>query len=164
MTHCDIIVETLERGLGMMQRELADFSDADMLVRPAPVANHAEWMLGHLCKSECHMLGACGVDVTDALPAGFAECYPQVKGQLNEVANPMGKAALLELFGKVRQRTIAFVKSAGDVALLKEIPSPFNKGTMTTVGFIVTMPSLHASMHIGQMQVIRRALGKPVLF
>jgi len=164
MTHSDVIVEILERSLAMLQKALTDFSDADMLVRPTPTANHAEWMIGHLCKSESFMLGACGGDTADLLPAGFADCYPQVKGQLPEVANPLGKQALIDLFTKVRGRTIAFVKAAGEEALLKQVPSPFNKGSMTTVMFMLMMPSLHGSLHLGQIQVIRRVLGKPILF
>ena len=33
-----------------------------------------------------------------------------------------------------------------------------------TVGFMIHMPAMHAGVHIGQIQVARRNLGKPVLF
>ena len=36
----------------MLQFTLGDFSDADMLARPAPSANHAAWQLGHLIAAE----------------------------------------------------------------------------------------------------------------
>ena len=31
---------------------LSDLSDADLLVRPSPAANHLAWQLGHLISSE----------------------------------------------------------------------------------------------------------------
>jgi len=163
MTHCDLIVEILERGQGMLQRTLADFTDADMLARPTEHANHAEWMLGHLCRSESFMMHAAG-GTPIVLPEGFQERYPQSKEHENDVTQPMGKETLLALYGMVRARTIEFVKSLNDADLAREIPSPFTKGTNTSVGFMLHMPALHTSMHVGQMQVIRRKLGKPILF
>lgn len=151
MTHCDVIVEILERGHGMLNRTLADFTDADMLVRPAERANYAEWMLGHLCRSESFMTGAAGGAPIE-LPAGFAEKYAQSKKHAADVLEPMGKDALLALFDKVRGRTIEYVKSISDADLTREIPSPFAKGANTTVAFMLHMPALHAATHIGQIK------------
>jgi hypothetical protein len=164
MKQSDVFAELLDRGHQMLRRTLADFSDADMLVRPAPHANHAEWMLGHLCRSEAFMLGAAGGHAEGLLPLGFGDHYPQSKEHENEVVQPLGKVVLLEQFAAVRSRMIEFVRGLGDADLLKEVPSPFNKGSNTTVSFIIQMPGMHASMHVGQMQVIRRVLGKPILF
>src|SRR5438034_1340308 len=36
---------------------LGDLSDADLLVRPVPAANHIAWQMGHLIDSESHLLG-----------------------------------------------------------------------------------------------------------
>ncbi len=163
MTHCDTLVEILERGHGMLDRTLSDFSDADMLVRPCDHANHAEWMLGHLCRSESLMLQHCGGTPIE-LPAGFAEKYAQSREHEATVTDPMGKEALVALFRKVRGRTIEFVKSIKDADLAREVPSPFANGTNITVAFMLHMPALHLATHVGQMQVIRRKLGKPILF
>lgn len=163
MTHCDTIVEILERGHAMLGRTLADFTDADMLVRPCDHANHANWMLGHLCRSESFMLNACGGTPIE-LPAGFAEKYAQSREHEADVTEPLDKETLASLFAKVRGRTIEHVKSIKDADLSREIPSPFAKGMNTTVAFMLHMPALHLATHVGQMQVIRRKLGKPILF
>jgi len=42
----------------MMGWYLGDLSDADLLVRPVPNANHIAWQLGHLISSEKHLLGS----------------------------------------------------------------------------------------------------------
>ena len=36
---------------------LSDLSDADLLVRPVPGANHIAWQLGHLIDSEKNFMG-----------------------------------------------------------------------------------------------------------
>ena len=51
-----------------------DLSDADLLTRPVPGANHANWQIGHLIVAETKMMGACGAAMPE-LPAGFAERY-----------------------------------------------------------------------------------------
>ena len=58
----------------MMGWYLGDLSDADLLVRPVPNANHIAWQLGHLISSEKHLLGSQEIGaVWPELPAGFAE-------------------------------------------------------------------------------------------
>ncbi len=54
---------------------LADLSDADLLVRPAPAANHIAWQLGHLIASEQWMLTKVPGVKPPELPAGFAEAH-----------------------------------------------------------------------------------------
>ena len=56
MTAKDAIRQSLQgsqRVLGML---LDDLSDADLLVRPAPNANHIAWQLGHLIATESRLL------------------------------------------------------------------------------------------------------------
>src|SRR4051794_12687205 len=46
MTTTELMADVLAQNLEVVKSTLADFSDADMLVRPAPAANHAAWQLG----------------------------------------------------------------------------------------------------------------------
>jgi len=48
MTAKDAIKELFKGNASIMDTYLADLSDADLLVRPVPAANHAAWQLGHL--------------------------------------------------------------------------------------------------------------------
>ena len=48
----DVIQTSLNATKNMVDMYLADLSDADLLVRPVPVANHIAWQLGHLISSE----------------------------------------------------------------------------------------------------------------
>jgi hypothetical protein len=165
MTSIDVLCQMLDMNHDMLKRTLADFSDADMLVRPAPAANHACWQLGHLCASECRMISAVkGDGSTNVLPAGFAEKFNKETARVDDAAKFVARAELLETFARVRANTTAIARSIDERDWLKEIPSPFRAGQQTTISFMLHMPALHTTMHIGQFQVIRRVLGKPLLF
>ena len=56
MNTIQLLADVLNRNLEMLKATIADFSDADMLARPVPSANHAAWQLGHLINSESNML------------------------------------------------------------------------------------------------------------
>ena len=57
--------------LGMF---IADLSDADLLVRPAPTANHIAWQLGHVIGSEQYFITKIGAAASlPKLPDGFTD-------------------------------------------------------------------------------------------
>ena len=58
MTGKDAIKYALRSTHGMVGMYLGDLSDADLLVRPVPGANHIAWQLGHLIVAEQHLLAA----------------------------------------------------------------------------------------------------------
>ena len=47
-TDKDLIADIYRRQGQLLAGHLADFSEADMLVRPAESANHAAWQVGRL--------------------------------------------------------------------------------------------------------------------
>ena len=71
MAHKQMLAEVFASNLEMLKMTLADFSDADMLVRAVPKANHALWQLGHLVNSEVTLVGTSVPGSMPALPAGF---------------------------------------------------------------------------------------------
>ena len=48
MTGRDAIKAALEASKGNLEWYVSDFSDADLLVRPVPGANHAAWQIGNV--------------------------------------------------------------------------------------------------------------------
>jgi hypothetical protein len=157
----EFIVGGLQQSLGMVKMHLADMSDADLLTRPVPGANHANWQLGHVIASEWGMLGACGAKMP-ALPAGFAERYGKENAKEDNPGKFACKAELVELLEKTRSGTVAFVKAATAAQL--EATSPVMPEMFPTVGALLGMSLSHDAMHMGQIQVVRRKLGKPHLF
>jgi hypothetical protein len=148
----------------MLKMTLADFSDADMLARPAPKANHALWQLGHLVNSETKMLGAIAPGTMPALPAGFEERFGHDRTGCDDAARfGFNKAQLLDMMAGARKAAIAWVSKVKLPELDKPSPEPI-RSYAPTFGHLAMMVVGHTAMHVGQFQVIRRALNKPVLF
>jgi hypothetical protein len=75
----------------------------------------------------------------------------------------VNKAELLQLFEKTRRATVAWVKTLSPQDHLTPTPEKI-RGWAPTVGILPVALSGHLAMHVGQIQVLRRKLGKPVLF
>jgi hypothetical protein len=163
MTPNDAIAACLERDVQMLQFTLGDFSDADMLARPAPNANHAAWQLGHLIAAEVGAGNAAKPGSMPELPAGFAERFSKDKARSDNPADFPTKAELLAQFERVRRATVAWTKAMTPQDYGAPTPEKI-RGWAPTVGQLAIALSGHVAMHIGQFQVVRRKLGKPVLF
>src|SRR5262249_39572978 len=154
----------------LLNAVLEDLSDADLLVRPVPGANHLAWQLGHVTASE---IGLVREQLPEAvyppLPAGWAEAHamPAASKDGPDGFRPHAgfrpKAEYVKLFNEVRKATIEAVGKLQDSDL--DRPS---KGQMANfaprLGDIFLLVANHSLMHSGQFSVLRRKLGKPVLF
>jgi hypothetical protein len=154
--------DSLSRNLDMLKMTLADLSDADLLVRPAPGANHAAWQLGHLATAEARMVAA-AKGVSPELPAGFPERFKKETAQSDDAAAFPKKQELIDTFAKVRATSIEWAKTLTPEQMSKDSPESI-RAFCPKVGHIPGILTEHAAMHLGQFQVLRRKLGKPVLF
>jgi hypothetical protein len=158
----DAIRTALTSTKHMANMFLQDLSDADLLVRPVPNANHIAWQLGHLIMSEAGMSRAYLPDAGyPELPPGFAEQHNQ-ESHVKDTGFTT-KAAYLDLFNKVRQATIDAAGKLSDADLDKPITGRMAE-MVPTVGALLLLNADHVMMHAGQWSVVRRKLGKPVLF
>jgi hypothetical protein len=162
MTAKEVMKSALTSTQHMLGMFLTDLADADLLVRPVPAANHIAWQLGHLIKSEFQFIGMAGGSPPKA-PDGFADQYTkQTAGQ----EPPKGfatKAQYLELFTKTREATLAALEKLTDADLDKPTTGDIAKFA-PTIGSLFLLTANHTMMHAGQFTVLRRKLGKPVLF
>jgi hypothetical protein len=163
MTATELFADGLARNLEFLKMTLSDFSDADMLTRPCPGANHAAWQLGHLIVAETMMINGVKAGAMPELPAGFADRFDKKTAGIDDPKAFPKKAELLDLFAKTRNGTIKWAKSLSPKDLDQETTGEM-KQWVPTVAHLLGMTPVHAAMHVGQFQVIRRKLGKPVLF
>jgi hypothetical protein len=163
MTINDLLVDALERNLGMVNMTLADFSDADMLVRPCSGANHAAWQLGHLVAAEKNLCAAFKPDAHPEFPAGFKEKFSKQTTTIDDPNFFPKKEELLTQFARMRQATIAWARAITSKELEQPTPEQLKRLAPNAAGMLAMIPT-HVAMHIGQIQGIRRKLGKPVLF
>lgn len=156
----------LQRGLksshDLLNGYLGDLSDADLLVRPAPHANHIAWQLGHLVASEHGMAMQLGGKPPE-LPAGFAEQHNKTSAANESPQGFASKATYLDLLAKTHQAIRDAVAKMSDADFDK--PTTGRMASFApTLGDVVLLVSNHTLMHAGQFTVVRRKLGKPVLF
>jgi hypothetical protein len=142
---------------------LGDLSDADLLVRPAPGANHIAWQMGHLITSEPGLGSQLPGAAYPELPAGFDKQHGKETQFVDPPAGFATKDRYVELFTRVRNATIANLDTLTDADLDKPTTGPMAQYA-PTLGALFLLLSNHALMHAGQFSVVRRKLGKPVLF
>jgi uncharacterized damage-inducible protein DinB len=164
MTAKDAIKHALTSTLKMLEWYLSDLSDADLLVRPVPKANHIAWQLGHLISAEHHLLVGQLPGVTyPELPAGFDQRYSKETAADDSPKNFATKAEYLSLLTNFRNATVAAVSKLSDADLDKPVTGNMAKHAPTLTELLL-LTANHTTMHSGQFTVVRRKLGKPILF
>lgn len=163
MTGCDALKSALLGTHKLLEWFVSDFTDADLLVRPVPGANHAAWQIGNIITGDVFLMRA---ELPGAaypeLPPGFAELHGPKGTSQDGPEGFLTKAAYLALFTEVRNATIAAVSGLTD-ADLDRPTSEKMRGFAPTLGNLIQLVSDHTILHVGQFSVIRRKLGKPVL-
>src|SRR5262245_35632992 len=101
----EAIRTALKTTQNMLPMFLNDLSDADILIRPVPNANHIAWQLGHVISAETRLGGQLPGAKYPELPAGFAEQHNKDKAGSDQGFGT--KTQYLELFNKVREATLA---------------------------------------------------------
>jgi hypothetical protein len=160
----DAVVQALKSTQHLVTWFLGDLSDADLLVRPVAGANHVAWQMGHLIQSERGLVLA---HLPDAkypdLPAGFTDKHAMECNKKDDAAAFCAKQEYVDQFAATRKATIAAVEALSDADLDRP-----TKGDMAkfapTLGALLLLVANHSLMHGGQFSVVRRKLGKPVLF
>jgi hypothetical protein len=162
MTAKDAIKSVFDSNFSVLEKYVSDLSDADLLVRPVPGANHVAWQLGHLISAEISLLASIPGGAPLELPPGFPERHGKETAAVEPPKGFLAKAEYLSIFKKVRQQTLAKLDKLPDADLDKP-----NTGRMAqicpTLGHLFLLAATHQMMHAGQFVVLRRKLGKPIL-
>jgi len=164
MTGKDAIKYALQSTHGMVGMYLADLSDADLLIRPVPSANHIAWQLGHLISAEIHLLSTYLPNAQwPKLPTGFAEKHNKEASRIDAADKFLKKNDYLSLYGQVREATVAALEKLSDADLDRPTTGDMAKFA-PNLGTMILLNANHTMMHLGQFTAVRRKLGKPVLF
>jgi hypothetical protein len=143
---------------------VSDLSDADLLVRPVPGANHIAWQLGHLAVADQRLIRSQFPDADyPELPAGFAELHRREGAARDGPDGFRTKAEYLDLFNRMRAATLAVLDRVTEADLDQPVTGNMAKFA-PTLGALFLLVSNHTLLHTGQFSVVRRKLGKPVLF
>ena len=159
----DAIRTALTSTQNLLSLYVSDLSDADLLVRPVPKANHIAWQLGHLVSAEIQLLGQLPGAAYPELPAGWSEQHNKETAAMDPPKGFATKTEYLTQFNKVREATLTTLAKMADADLDK--PTQGNMAQFApTLGALLLLQSNHTLVHAGQFTVVRRKLGNPVLF
>jgi hypothetical protein len=157
------MADTLERHYAVIEIHLKDLTDQEMTVRPVPSANNAIWQLGHLVTSTAYFASGVPGATVSPLPAGWKDKFVTYDSTVDDPKAFPSKAELLKVFKAQVEAMAAAVRKLKPADL--DLPSPEGiRGFAPTVGVLIGVTAPHWMMHVGQFQVIRRKLGKPVMF
>jgi hypothetical protein len=161
MKDVDYLLEVYRRAKGLVLAHLGDIQDAEMCARPADAANHVAYQVGHLIASTTNLINMATPGAMPALPEDFVSRHSKACAKNNSGFD--SKQQLLDRFAQVMDSAIAWLPKLTDADKARPLPEKMH-GFARNVGELTLMLPVHISMHLGQMQVIRRKLGKPVLF
>jgi hypothetical protein len=160
MTPKELIKSTIDTCHGVLTAYLSDLSDAELMVRAVPGANHIAWQLGHLIVSE-NGLSEAGFAMP-SLPEGLAAAYTKETSNSDDPAGFHTKVQYLAWLEQQRSATLAALKALPEDDL--DQPSPEScREYAPTIGVMFNMIGVHEMMHAAQFVAVRRKLGKPVL-
>ena len=163
MNGSQVIGTALASTQHMVNWYVSDLSDADLLVRPTAGANHIAWQLGHLIASETRLARQVPCVSYPGLPVGFEEQHAQGMATQESTQGFLGKQQYVDLFNQIREATNAGVAKLSDADLDRPTEGQMAQFAPTLAALLILV-SNHTMMHAGQFSVIRRKLGKPVLF
>jgi hypothetical protein len=142
---------------------LEDLSDADLMVRPVPGANHIAWQLGHLIASSQGMVDTAFPGTMPPLPAGFQEKHTPETSASDDPGAFHSKAEYVKLMNAQREAALNKLASLSDADLDRPAPEEY-QAYIKTLGDLFGIQGSHLLMHAGQWAVVRRKLGRKPLF
>jgi uncharacterized damage-inducible protein DinB len=162
MTTKDALKGNLDLSQMVLSAYVSDLSDAELLMRPAPSANHLAWQLGHLIAAEHNLLNMVVPNSMPQLPAGFAEQHGKATTGSNDPSKFLTKKQYLDLMAEQRAAAKKVLDAVPDTDLDKPGPDRF-RSICPTVGSFLILVGNHGMMHAGQFATVRRTLGKPIV-
>ena len=120
MSIAELFSKNILQTKGMIDMTLADFSDADMMFRPAKTANHAIWQMGHLANSMRGMVTTC--DPSVVFPFEDDTRFGKSKASFDDAAFFPNKAELLSRLDQAMDIAAAWVAKLSDADFAKPTP------------------------------------------
>ncbi len=158
MTTHDSFAAAYRMGGQLVHRMTADLTPADFGHQPAPGANSAAWIVGHLAATLWRTADRLGAGDLAPLPPGLLDAFTQTGKPAGDQSGVGDPAELMKLFDANLARVIEAVARIPAARLTEPATRP---GFATTFGEGVLFGALHVAMHSGQLSLIRRSLGKP---
>lgn len=152
-------------NLAKAEALLADIPP-DQITRQSPeVVNHPAWTLAHLIHYHPAIISlARGEAVADPATAPHAERYDAGSTPVDDPSLYPAKDALLAQYRAGHEEVVKLLKTAPSGRLTQPPGLPrWEQAFGTTRHALVYLMHYHESLHLGQVMVWRRAMGRPAL-
>lgn len=157
-----LLRQLVEMGNFIVNSYLADLSDAEVCMRPVPQANTIAWQLGHLICSTNGILSAIDPTMAPKLPDGFQAAYGKESVGNDDPAKLHPKSVYLDLFAKQKNVACQIIERMTEADL--DTPGPeAMRAYAPNYGAMLHLCGTHLMLHAGQIVVLRRKLGKPIV-
>lgn len=158
----EAIAYSLRSSKLMFHRYLDDLTPEEFQHRPCLGANNASWIVGHLTCVDRAQLNRLEAAPLPPLPQGFIERFATTKAAATGTVADFGDAhELIRHFDEHRDLLIRTVERLPDSVLAS--PPTWDSPLFVDRGESLLFLGLHTAMHLGQLSVIRRSLGRPPL-
>ena len=156
------IAYSLRSSKLMFHRYLDDLKPEEFQHRPCLGANNALWIIGHLTCIDRAQLEKLEAHSLPELPAGFKERFATTKAAATGTTADFGSPSdLIRHYDEHRDLLIKTVEQLPDGVLSS--PPPSTSPLFADRGESLLFIGLHTAMHLGQLSIIRRSLGRPPL-
>ncbi len=140
---------------------VADLTDDQLTIQPAPKMNHPAWVLGHLLMVEANFLSLLG-GTAPALEANWKEIYGGGSVPVADKTRYKPKQFYLDQLAQIRSQIIEKLKAVKPEQLAQPHPDPARRDRFPTIGHTVFMyGTWHEGYHAGQLSAWRRVQGLP---
>jgi hypothetical protein len=161
MTSNDLLAGGYRMGRQLIHMMVDDLSADEFRHQPAPGANCAAWVVGHLAVTVRRTAQRLGATALPVLTEEFIALYSATKTPAGAQTDLGDKDELLKLFDVCVDKLIEAVRALPAEALLNPPAGP--RGFATNYGEALQFGALHVALHGGQLSTLRRTLGKPPL-
>jgi uncharacterized damage-inducible protein DinB len=163
MSLLEALTQVITHTRNQTLKLVADLSDEQLTVQPAPKTNHPAWVLGHLLIVDHAFLNTiAGVPIPAWIDDNFRAVYGGKSTPVADKSKYQPKAYYIEKLAAVREQIYAKLKTLTPEQLDAPHPDPARRERMPTVGTAITFyGTWHEAYHAGQLSTWRRVQGLP---
>ena len=157
MTFNETIISQLQFAQWAALRNLEGVTHEESVVRPSGGANDSNWVLGHVIAVRNRLLPAVGeTPVWDD-----ARSMAYIGASTDDTSGRLPLDDLRDALETTHQRLTAGIARLDDAALSQKAPfSPGKANPDETMQSLLAKIVVHESYHIGQIGILRHAMGK----
>jgi hypothetical protein len=140
-------------------KNLAGVTHEESLVAPLGGGNCINWVLGHIVYSRIGIARALGAK--PLVPRERTAIYERGAAALDATSDAVPLEELVRLYDAYQADLVPRLAAADAATLAREVPGLFKREVLEPLGVFLSSLVFHEAYHVGQLGLIRRAIGKP---